>query len=158
MLYDLDYEGVACCRLENRRKPRNQPFTSKGSMWVVSVDGHDKLCGYQKSTFPLGVYGFIDTFSRKILSLRVMLSNSDPRVIGKQYFDLLYELKMMPVFLRCDKGTETGKMASIHCYLISDAEQSMFDDPVESIAFGPSTTNKIERWWRDLHERLEKFF
>ena len=44
---------------------------------------------------------------------------------------------MMPVFLRCDKGTETGKMASIHCYLMS-TEHSMFDDPVESIAFGPS--------------------
>ena len=73
-----------------------------------------------------------------------MISNSDPRVIGKQYFDLLYGLKMMPVFLRCDKGTETGKMASIHCYLMS-TEQSMFEDPLESIAFGPSTTNKIER-------------
>ena len=81
--------------------------------------------GIKNSTFPLGVYGFIDTFSRKILSLKVMISNSDPRVNGKQYFDLLYELKMMPVFLRCDRGTETGKMASIHCYLMS-AEQSMF--------------------------------
>ena len=55
-----------------------------------------------------------------------------------------------------DKGTETGKMASIHCYLMSG--QDMFDDPVDSVTFGPSTTNKIERWWRDLHERLEKFF
>ena len=44
---------------------------------------------------------------------------------------------MMPIFLRCDKGTETGKMASIHCYLMS-TEHSMFDDPVESMAFGPS--------------------
>ena len=24
--------------------------------------------------------------------------------------------------------------------------------------YGPSTTNKIERWWRDLNERLEKYF
>lgn len=64
----------------------------------------------------------------------------------------------MPVFLRCDKGTETGKMASIHCYLMSDAELGIFDDPVESIAFGQGTTNKIERWWQDLHNRLEKYF
>ena len=78
-------------------------------MSFISVDGHDKFCEYQNSTFPIGVYGFIDTFSRKILSLKVMSSNSDLRVIGKQYFDLLYELKMMPVFFRCDKKTETGK-------------------------------------------------
>lgn len=30
VLYDLDHEGVACRCLENRRKQRNQPFTSKG--------------------------------------------------------------------------------------------------------------------------------
>ena len=32
------------------------------------------------------------------------------------------------------------------------------DDPLHSIIYGPSTTNKIERWWRDLHERLERYF
>ena len=32
------------------------------------------------------------------------------------------------------------------------------DDPLHSIIYGRSTTNKIERWWRDLHERLEKYF
>ena len=85
VLYDLHYEGVACRCLENRTKQRNQPLTPKGSMWVVSVDGHDKICGYQNSTFPLSVYVFIDTFSRKIVSLKVMISNTDPRVIGKQY-------------------------------------------------------------------------
>ena len=43
---------------------------------------------------------------------------------------------MMPVFLRCDKGTETEELTYIHCYLMSDAEEGMFDYPVESIAFG----------------------
>ena len=55
-----------------------------------------------------------------------------------------------------DKGTETGKMATIHTYLMS--QNDIFEDPLDSIAYGPSTSNKIERWWRDLHERLEKFF
>jgi hypothetical protein len=32
------------------------------------------------------------------------------------------------------------------------------NDPTDSVIHGPSTSNKIERWWRDLHERLEKFF
>ena len=34
----------------------------------------------------------------------------------------------------------------------------MFDDPTEPVASGPSTTNKIERWWWDLYVRLEKYF
>ena len=32
------------------------------------------------------------------------------------------------------------------------------NDPTDAIIYGPSTSNKIERWWRELHERLEKFF
>ena len=156
VLYDLNPEGVSQRRLENRKKPRNRPFRSKGSMLVVSVDGHDKLCGYQNSTVPLRVYGFLDTFSRKILSRKGMSSKSDPVIIGRLYFDLFNELETMPVYLRMDRGTETGKMASIHSYLMSG--QNMVDNPIDSAVFGPSTTNKIERWWGDLHQRLEKFF
>ena len=26
------------------------------------------------------------------------------------------------------------------------------------IMYGPSTQNKIERWWKELHERMEAFF
>ena len=32
------------------------------------------------------------------------------------------------------------------------------DDPIDCIIYGPSTQNKIERWWRELHHRMEKFF
>ena len=38
-------------------------------MLVSSLDGHNKLCGYQNSIFALGVYGCLDTFSRKALFL-----------------------------------------------------------------------------------------
>jgi hypothetical protein len=62
---------------------------------------------------------------------------------------------MMPRYLRIDKGTETGKMATVHAYLVNKA--GIMDDAVDSVIYGPSTTNKIERWWRDLHERLEKY-
>ena len=27
----------------------------------MSLDGHDKLCGYKKATFPLCIYGGMDT-------------------------------------------------------------------------------------------------
>ena len=58
-------------------------FTTKGPNWVHSLDGHDKLMGYQNSTFPLAVYGCIDTASRKLLWLRIWVTNSDPKVIGR---------------------------------------------------------------------------
>ena len=69
---------------------------------------------------------------------------------------MLGSFNLPPRFLRMDKGTEAGKMATIHSYLMS--QYDFFEDPTDSVCYGPSTTNKIERWWRDLHERLEKYF
>ena len=37
---------------------------------TLSADGHDKLIGYAKSTFPLAVYGVQDVFSSKLLYLK----------------------------------------------------------------------------------------
>ena len=62
ILADLDPDGVSSRKLQKRKIREKGNFTSKGPLWVVSVDGHDKLCGYQNWTFPLGIYGFIDTF------------------------------------------------------------------------------------------------
>ena len=42
-------------------------FCSVGPNWVLSMDGHDKLMGYQSSAFPLAV---MDTASRKLLFIR----------------------------------------------------------------------------------------
>ena len=53
-------------------------------------------------------------------------------------------------------GTEMRKMATMHAHVLN--QHKVMDDPTDSIVYGPSTSNKIERWWRDLHERLEKFF
>ena len=55
-----------------------------------------------------------------------------------------------------DRGTETGVMATIHCYL--RAQHGDLEDATESVLYGPSTENKIERWWRELLERMEAYF
>lgn len=68
------------------------------------------------------------------------------------YFYLL----VLPRTLRIDRGTETDVMAAIHCFMRS--KQGDLDNPTDSVLYGPSTQNKIERWWRELHERMEKFF
>ncbi|XP_044172915.1 uncharacterized protein LOC122957085 [Acropora millepora] len=58
--------------------------------------------------------------------------------------------------MKIDKGTETGTMATIHAFHRRHHTDVM--DPVDTILYGPSTSNQIERWWKELHERLEKFF
>ena len=155
VLCDLDPEGVELRNVKRKKKKEKKPFKSDGPGWTYSLDGHDKLMGYQNHTFPLAIYGSLDTFSRKIIFLKVWMSNSDPLLIAKFYIEHLLESNTMPVYLRVDRGTETGTMATIHTYLIDKFEN--MEDPSMSVIFGPSTSNKIERWWKDLHERMEKY-
>lgn len=46
---------------------------------------------------------------------------------------------MISKFLRLDKGTETGHMASIHAFLRQDQ-----DAEPNTVTYGPSTNNKVE--------------
>ena len=66
VMYELDPEGLESRAVGPRRKKNKGCFSSKGPNWVHSVDKHDKLMGYQNSTFPLAVYGCLDTCSRKL--------------------------------------------------------------------------------------------
>ena len=63
---EVNPEGIANRQVHKKMK-KKQPFTSQGSLWIVSLEGPDKLCGCQNSTFLLGVYGYLDTISRKKL-------------------------------------------------------------------------------------------
>ena len=62
----------------------------------------------------------------------------------------------MPCRIRIDKGTETIVLATIHTYQRS--QQGDLEDASDSVMYGPSTQNKIERWWRELLERMERYF
>ncbi|XP_078363116.1 uncharacterized protein LOC144647223 isoform X1 [Oculina patagonica] len=122
----------------------------------MSCDGHDKLCGYQKSMFPLCIYGGLDTYSGRVNFLRVWTSNNNPKVIGRFYFEYLFESRVLPETLRIDRGTETDVMATIHCFLRE--KQGDLEKSTDAVLYGPSTQNKIERWWRELLERMERYF
>ena len=143
VMQELDEEG-----LHNRqpgakkRKPREH-FVTVGPNWTYSMDGHDKLMGFQNSTFPLAIYGAIDTASRKILMLKIWTTNSEPVLVGKWYLDLLHANKVLPHHIRIDKGTETTAMATIHAYL--RGQQGDLDDPTDSVIFGPSPSNQVAR-------------
>ena len=112
----------------------------QGVNWVHAMDGHAKLMGFQKDTFPIGVYGCIDTASRKLLWLRVWTGNSDPKLIGRFYLDYLYESRMIASKIRIDKGTETGKMATLHAFLRRHHGDM---DPLDTVIYGPSTANQV---------------
>ena len=156
VLAELNPEGLESRAVNKKIKKQKVPFSSEGPLWLVSLDGHNKLCSYQNWTFLLCIYGCLDTFSRKILYLFVSRSNSDPMIVGKKYLEYLTEHRVMPLVHRLDKGTEMGKMSTPHAFLVNKAE--IMDDAVDSIIYGPSTSNKIERWWHDLHERFERYF
>ena len=141
MMYDLDAEGLEERRFSNRNKPRVKGrFTTAGPNWVHSLDGHAKLMGFQKDTFPLAVYGCLDTASRKLLFLKVAPGNSDPRAIGLWYLEFLYETKKIASNIRIDKGTETGKMATLHAYLRSNHNDV---NPSYTVIYGKSTSNQV---------------
>ena len=136
-MHDLDPNGLEARGPVGKKKTNPKgSFTTKGPNWVHSLDGHDKLMGYQNSTFPLAVYGCIDTASRKLLWLRIcQVTKSDSKVIGRWYLEYLYEARIMPSMIRLDRGTETGTMATMHVFLRRNHDD--MDDPCESIICGP---------------------
>ena len=63
--------------------------------------------------------------------------------------------------IRVDRGTaETDVMTTIHSLLhLSNNTFEDVNEIVEKLVlYGPSTANKIERWWRELHHHLESYF
>ena len=67
-----------------------------------------------------------------------------------------YLFAVLPENIRIDRGTETDIMRTMHCFLRD--KHGNLEDATESVLYGPSTQNKIERWWRELLDRMERFF
>ena len=152
VMSELDPQGLeARGNVGAKRQRKKGNFTTRESNWVHSLDGHDKLMGYQNSTFPLAVYGCMDTASRKLLWLKVWVSNHEPKLIGRWYLEHLYETKIISVMLRVDKGTETGTMATMHAFLRRHHNDM---DPHETVIYGPSTSNQV---WKGSVYFLSKF-
>jgi len=140
VMYDIDPDGLEARAVGTKRHKPKGHFTTKGPNFVHSVDGHDKLMGYQNSTYPLAIYGCIDTASRKLLWLRIWVTNSDPVLVGRWYLEYLYETKVISSFIRMDKGTETGTMATMHAFLRRHHGDI---EPCETVIYGPSTSNQV---------------
>ena len=141
VMFDIDPYGLEQRTPGLKRKKKAGHFTSRGPNWVHSLDGHDKLMGYQNNTFPIAVYGSIDTCSRKVLWAKVWTSNHNPKLIERFYLEYLYQTKTIARIIRVDKGTETVDMVTMHAYL-RQHHQDM--DPDETVIYGPSTANQVQ--------------
>ena len=64
-------------------------------------------------------------------------------IIGRKYLQFHHDFRTLPRFIRFDCGTATRKMATIQTYLSSKV--SNLDGPVDSVTYGPLTTNKLDR-------------
>ena len=108
------------------------------------MDGHVKLMGFQMSTFPLAMYGCIDAASLNILFLKVWTYNSNPVFVGRWYFEYLYKSKILPNYIRTDKGTEAATFSTMHAYLSSlQTDVLKEDEACERVIYGPSTSNQV---------------
>ena len=84
-------------------------FCSVGPNWVLSMDRHDKLMGYQSSAFPLAVHGYsqskIIVYSEENYCLLIkIICLTYP---ARWYFGYLCESKTLPDHIRIEKGLET---------------------------------------------------
>ena len=94
--YIITFIQFECVQVTPSQLRKNFPHCFnifKGPDWTLSLHGHDKLCGYQKATFPLCIYGGMDTYSGRIHFLRIWTSNNNPKIIGRYYLEYLYELR-----------------------------------------------------------------
>lgn len=99
LLRVVDSEGTALC-LKGRLKRR--VYRVKGPNHIWASDGHDKL-----KPWGITIYGFIDAWSRRILSLRVGINNNDPRRIGVYFLETVAKEGGIPQKTSTDHGTET---------------------------------------------------
>ena len=67
VMYCVDPESLEARAPGAKKKKRKGNFSSSGSGMVYSLNIYNKLIGCQNSTFPVVIYGCIDTASRKLL-------------------------------------------------------------------------------------------
>ena len=125
VMVNIDPDSNAARQVNNKIKKRKQRFTSERPLRVVSLNGHDKFCGYQNSTFTLAFYDYLDTLPR--ITFSSVFQNLSQRV-SKKILKYQNELNLLPHFKGVDRGTEIRKMCSIQVFL--SRRLFSFDNPL----------------------------
>ena len=135
LMFELDPDGLARRASGAKKRKAKGHFVILGPNWTYSLDGHDKMMGYQNSTFPIAIYGCIDTASRKLIWLKVWNTNSNPIFTGKWYLQSLLESGILPNNICIDKGTETTVMTIMHA--ISEVNKDILMTPLNQFCLDP---------------------
>jgi len=158
-LFHLDPVGTAARRPDTRRRHRGEYIVS-GPDFVWSMDGHDKFRNYG-----IEIYGIIDGYSRRVLSIYVGNSNRTQVSVAKQWLDLVAAYGKRPKFVRTDRGVETlmAADAQYSFYLQHQRLQGLSSTQVDTLPFrdcylyGTSTANiRIESFWNQLQRQQTK--
>lgn len=143
MLHALDPDGI---RLRVAHRLKRRAFHVDGPDMIWSFDGHDKLKSYR-----ICIYGGIDAWSRKVISLEVGSNNNNPRRIGVYFLRTVARCGGIPMKTSTDHGTETLEIAQHQLFLhhlIGGVPQSNVSS---HHLFTTSTWNqKIEMLWSQL--------
>ena len=132
LLREMDPEGT---RLRQARRLKRRKYTNPGPNCCWHADGYDKLKPYG-----LPIHGCIDRFSRRVIWLKLEMTNNDPKVIGKLFKDAITEAGGCPSILRTDRGTENGIMSSSQCFLRRNGTDSLAG--LKAHRFGSSHSNQ----------------
>ena len=75
--------------------------------------------------------------------MKVLISNSNPNLIGCFYLEFLFKTRRVASKLRLDRGTETSGMATMHAYL--PQQHSVMEDfhVMDMVIYGPLTSNQV---------------
>lgn len=71
----FDSDGLKMGQPGNKKPKETSTFISAEPNWVMLLDGLHKPMGFQNNTFPMAIYGAIDTASRKLLWIKVWVTN-----------------------------------------------------------------------------------
>ena len=114
----------------------------------------------QTKTFGFPIHGAIDGHSRKILWLKVVQSNNNPKVIADLYLDVS-NLRVVPKTVRNDCGTENIIVARMQCYFRRNHNDEQCGE--RSYVYGSSHTNQriealcsISPFQNDIHHNFFK--
>lgn len=113
---------------------------------IWALDGHDKLKPYG-----ICIYGCIDAWSRKVLSIEVGINNNDPRRVGVYFLRTVARCGGIPQKTSTDHGTETLDIAQ-HQLLLQHLFAGVPQDELHKYhLFTTSPRNqKIEQLWSQL--------
>ena len=52
VMWDADAQTIEARNVNKKKKKPKKQFTSDGPNWTLSLDGQDKMIGFQNCTFP----------------------------------------------------------------------------------------------------------